>query len=177
MGFFGRKKEKEKKADEKSVKVKREEKIKPEKQAKSAASQAKKSAAAKVTKTDTKKSMKDLYSDTKKVDTKKVIGSGKKEKRSYGNAYRVLARPHVTEKAANLGAENKYVFVVSPDANKIEIAKAIREVYGVKPASVNIIKVKGKKVNYGRMKGKRKDWKKAIIMLPAGKSINIYEGV
>ncbi|MCU0679217.1 MAG: 50S ribosomal protein L23 [Planctomycetes bacterium] len=92
-------------------------------------------------------------------------------------AYRILIKPLVTEKAANLGAENKYVFAVAPSANKIEITKAVTQVYGIKPISVNIVRVKGKKVRYGRIRGERKDWKKAIIMLPAGKSINIYEGV
>lgn len=178
MGLFSRKKDKdkEKKVDEKSVKVSSEEKINKDKQEKIEPNQVKKPAAAKAPKTDKKKTMKDLYADTK-IDTKKVVGSGKKEKRSYGNAYKVLVRPHVTEKAANLGAENKYVFVVSSDANKIEIAKAVKEVYGVKPVSVNIVRAKGKKVRHGRITGRRKDWKKAIIMLPAGKSINIYEGV
>jgi len=92
-------------------------------------------------------------------------------------AYKILKKPLVTEKATVLGSLNKYVFEVSNEANKIEIAKAIFQVYGVKPVNINIIKVGGKKVRYGRTLGKRKDWKKAIITLPEGESIKVYEGV
>ena len=125
-----------------------------------------------------KQSMKDLYG-AQEIKAPSSIKPGKKEKkiRQYGNAYKVLIKPLITEKAANLGAENKYVFEVAVSANKIEIAKAINEVYGIKPASVNIINMRGKKVRSGRFQGKRKNWKKAIIMLPPGKTINIYEGV
>ncbi len=110
------------------------------------------------------------------MEDKSEVKKGKESKKR-GRAYRVLIRPLITEKAANLGSENKYVFEVAEDANKIEIAKAVDEVYGVKPISINIIRVKGKSVRHGRKTGKRKDWKKAIVMLPEGKSINIYEGV
>ena len=72
---------------------------------------------------------------------------------------------------------NKYFFEVAKNANKIEVAKAIQEIYGVKPVSVNIIRMQGKKVGQGRTRGKRKDWKKAIITLKKGESIKVYEGV
>lgn len=120
-------------------------------------------------------SMKDLYNDsTVEVKSKTAEKKNSKEK---GRAYRVLVKPLITEKAANLGIDGKYVFEVFGNANKIEIAKAIDEVYGVKPTKVNIINKIGKEVRTGRIKGKRKDWKKAIITLPKGKNINIYEGV
>ncbi|MCK9438821.1 MAG: 50S ribosomal protein L23 [Patescibacteria group bacterium] len=92
-------------------------------------------------------------------------------------AYRILVKPLVTEKAANLGSLNQYAFVVSDSANKIDVAKAIFEVYGVKPEKVNIIKVKGKVVSRGKITGKRKDFKKALVSLKKGDSISIYEGV
>ncbi|MDD4900501.1 MAG: 50S ribosomal protein L23 [Patescibacteria group bacterium] len=95
----------------------------------------------------------------------------------YGNAYRILAKPLVTEKVSNLGVLNKYVFAVALDANKIEIAKAVKEIYGIKPIGVNVINKIGKKARYGRTSGKRKDWKKAIVTLPEGQTIKIYEGV
>jgi large subunit ribosomal protein L23 len=122
----------------------------------------------------TESSMQDLYSGTvaTTTSTKEV-----KKIRKIGNAYRVLVKPLITEKATNLGAENKYVFVVSNTANKISVTGAIEEVYGVKPVAVNIMKVEGKMVRYGRTRGQRKDWKKAIVTLPKGKTINIYEGV
>jgi large subunit ribosomal protein L23 len=114
-------------------------------------------------------STKELYEESKlgKIDNKKM-GS---------MAYKVLIKPIVTEKAANLNSDGKYVFMVARDANKIEVAKAIQDVYGVKPVSVNIIKVKGKRVNRGRISGKRKDIKKAVVSLKKGDSISIYEGV
>lgn len=119
-------------------------------------------------------SMKDLYGAT----TAKTGEAKKNETRAaYGNAYKILAKPLVTEKVSGLGASNKYVFAVNLKTNKIEVAKAIKEVYGIKPIGVNIIKVEGKKARYGRIGGKRKDWKKAIVTLPAGQTIKIYEGV
>jgi large subunit ribosomal protein L23 len=125
-----------------------------------------------------KDTMKDLYKgEQAAAKTSKVTKDGKKPVRQYGRAYRVLIRPLITEKAANLGTEDKYVFAVANDANKIEISKAIDEVYGIKPIKVNIITNKGKKVRSGRTFGKRKDWKKAIITLPKGKTIKVYEGV
>lgn len=128
--------------------------------------------AAKKTGVKAESSMKDLYEEkgtVAKTETKKLIKDSR--------AYRVLVRPLVTEKAGVLGAQNKYIFSVEPSANKIEVAKAIEEVYGVKPASVNMLNVSGKKTRYGRVAGKRKDWKKAIVTLPEGKTIKVYEGV
>lgn len=126
-------------------------------------------------KDETKPSMKELYggeSPAKKTETAAVRKNLKR-----GQAYRLLVRPLVTEKASIMGSENKYLFEVSKEANKVEIAKAIDDTYGVKPIAVNIINVLGKKTRYGKIKGQRKDWKKAIVQLPAGKTIKVYEGV
>lgn len=130
-------------------------------------------------KKEVKKSMKELYSDDEKskvkvVDDKKEVKTGKKK---YGNAYKILVKPLITEKASDIGVMNKYVFEVAKDANKIEIAKAIEEVYGLMPKSVNTIRMKGKNVRHGKTLGKKKDWKKAIVTLEEGKSIKVYEGV
>lgn len=94
-----------------------------------------------------------------------------------GQLANVLIKPAVTEKAGALNELNQYVFVVDRGANKITIAKAVEAFYGVKPVAVNIINMPGKKVVRGRIKGQRSDWKKAIVTLPAGKTIAIYEGV
>jgi len=124
------------------------------------------------------KSMKDLYEDKAPVVGAQEGKAGEaKVQKKYGQAYRVLIKPLVTEKAASLGTHNKYIFAVSLKTNKIEIAKAIEEVYGIKPVSVNIINSQGKIVRRGKVLGKRKDWKKAIVALPEGKTIKIYEGV
>ena len=109
-----------------------------------------------------------------KTEDKAII---KKESSVASNAYRVLLRPLVTEKGSHLGVENKYLFEVDYNTNKIEVAKAVEAAYGIKPTKVNIIKLAGKVVRRGRTEGRRKNWKKAIVTLPAGKTIQIYEGI
>ena len=104
----------------------------------------------------------------------KVIEKPTKE--NTGDAYRVLLKPLVTEKSASLNALGQYVFAVSLRATKSEIKKAIWHVYGVKPVAVNVSHSQGKYIQ-GRILGQRKDWKKAIITLKTGDSIQIYEGV
>ena len=92
-------------------------------------------------------------------------------------SYSVLLKPLITEKAADLGAINKYVFAINPTMNKIEVKKAVRLIYKVDPISVNILNRAGRNVRYGRISGKTKKWKKAIVTLKAGDSIKVYEGV
>src|SRR3989339_245051 len=123
-----------------------------------------------------------FFGNKKNKEEKKQQSENKSQKldkksKNYGNAYKVLIKPLITEKAASFGVNNKYIFEVSKDANKIEIVKAINEVYGVSPIKVNIVNKLGKKVRSGRIMGQRKNWKKAVITLPKGKTINIYEGV
>jgi large subunit ribosomal protein L23 len=71
----------------------------------------------------------------------------------------------------------KYVFAVSPKANKVEIKKAIRTIYNVDPIKINILNLSGRSVRYGRTSGRTKNWKKAVITLKKGDKIEIYEGV
>lgn len=85
----------------------------------------------------------------------------------------VLRRPVITEKATLTGT---VIFEVAPTANKVTVQSAIREQYGVTPLHVRILNVKGKAVRWGSREGKRKDWKKAIIRLRKGETINVYEG-
>ncbi|MCK4745011.1 50S ribosomal protein L23 [Candidatus Parcubacteria bacterium] len=116
---------------------------------------------------------------TKEKNTKKtaVAQKPKSEKAISGNAHRVLVNPLITEKITDMGVFDKYGFVVAKKANKIEVKKAIQEVYGVKPIAVNMINMKGKKVRSGRVSGKKKDWRKAIVTLKKGEKIEVYEGV
>lgn len=88
---------------------------------------------------------------------------------------RILIKPIITEKAMNLSASGKYVFEVAPKTNKTEIKKAIKLLYKVNPIKVNIIKVKGKKVQYGKARGRTKNWKKAIVTLKKGEKIEFTE--
>ena len=88
----------------------------------------------------------------------------------------ILVRPLITERTTQLMAEGKYVFVVAKVANKIEIAKAVSEIFKVKVAKVNTVNVLGKKKRMGRTQGKRPDYKKAIVKLAPGESIEFFEG-
>lgn len=108
-----------------------------------------------------------------KPKTDKAVGKISGDKRPITG---ILIRPSITEKASNLASLNQYVFDVVLSANKIQIAHAVESKYGIKPIGVNIIKNAGKYVRYGRSFGKQKDTKKAIVFLPAGKSIRIHEG-
>jgi large subunit ribosomal protein L23 len=141
-------------------------------------------------KTDKKKdvSMKDLYSsgtDSKekkkgveKASKKDASKDSKKEpQKTPQTAYRIILKPLMTEKVNNLGTENKYVFQVAKNTNKVEVAKAIKEIYNVSPEKVNIINMKGKSVRFGRLTGQRSDWKKAVVKIPKGKTISVHEGV
>ncbi len=127
--------------------------------------------------TQKKTSMKDLYDSDGKVKEVKTGKKGEVKSTKFSEGYKVLVKPLITEKAAQMNTVNKYIFEVGIKSNKISVAKAIEQVYGVKPEQVNIINQQGKVVSKGRTSGKRKNWKKAIVTLPKGKSIQIYEGV
>ena len=102
----------------------------------------------------------------------------KKEKRGISKkALTVMVRPLVTEKTAQLSENNVMVFEVSKDANRVEIKNAFNELYGIVPVRVNVLNMRGKRTSFGRTAGKRKDWKKAIITLPKGVNLDIFEGI
>ena len=86
----------------------------------------------------------------------------------------IIIRPLITEKSTTLMAEGKYVFEVAKAANKIEIAKAISQIFNVKVASVNTVNVEGKVKRMGRSIGKRSDYKKAIVKLAAGETNEFF---
>ena len=91
------------------------------------------------------------------------------------NARDILIRPLITERTTQLMAEGKYVFVVAKAANKIEISKAVSDIFKVKVESVNTVNVLGKVKRMGRSVGKRSDYKKAIVKLAAGETIEFFE--
>lgn len=96
----------------------------------------------------------------------------------------VLVAPVVSEKSYGLLDENKYTFIVAPDANKTEIKIAVEKVFNVKVVSVNTMNRQGKnkKTRFGRplhiteVDGKRKDTKRAIVQVAAGDRIDIFGG-
>jgi large subunit ribosomal protein L23 len=90
----------------------------------------------------------------------------------------ILKRPLVTEKSGTQKEELRQIsFEVDRRANRIEIKKAVEEVFGVNVAGVRTIQVKGKYKKRGLIIGKRKDWKKAIVSLKPGEHIDFFEGV
>ena len=94
------------------------------------------------------------------------------------NARDIILAPVITEKAVSLLPEKKYTFRVADSANKIEIAKAVEEIFGVKVAKVNTISMKGHLRRMGRNQGYTSDWKKAVVTLnPDSKTIEFFDGM
>ncbi len=92
--------------------------------------------------------------------------------------YNVLLAPLLTEKGTLLKEkDNKIVFRVARDANKIEIKKAVEEIFKVKVNRVTTINCKGKKKRLGKFEGRKPDWKKAIVTLKEGEKLDFIEGV
>ena len=94
-------------------------------------------------------------------------------------AYDIIIRPVITERAMAGAADKKYVFEVAKDAGKIEIKKAVEEIFGVKVASVNTINMPAKAKRLGAARpGMTRSWKKAYVQLTAdSKTIEFFEGM
>jgi large subunit ribosomal protein L23 len=91
--------------------------------------------------------------------------------------YDIIIRPIVTEKSTLIKeASNQYAFEVARDANKIEIAKAVEQLFKVKVMAVRVINMEGKKRRIGKSSGKRPDWRKAIVKLSPKDKISFFEG-
>ncbi len=87
----------------------------------------------------------------------------------------IIRRPLITERASELQEDhNKVVFVVRVDANKLEIKKAAEMMYNVRVLKVNTSSVSGKLKKMGRFQGRRANWKKAIITLADGDTIDFF---
>ena len=95
------------------------------------------------------------------------------------NAYDIIIRPVITERSMAGVADKKYVFEVAKNAGKIEIKKAVEEIFGVKVASVNTLNVPGKAKRMGAARpGMTRGWKKAYVQLTAdSKTIEFFEGM
>ena len=93
-------------------------------------------------------------------------------------SYEIIKKPVITENSMDQMADRKYTFEVAKDANKIEIKKAVEEVFGVKVEKVQTIRTMGKTKRMGVHVGKRADQKKAIITLAQdSKGIEFFEGM
>jgi len=88
----------------------------------------------------------------------------------------VLLAPVVSEKSYSLIGDNKYSFRIHPDAHKTQVRQAVEELFEVKVERVNVIKVPAKPKRRGAFRGTRPGWKKAVVHLRAGDTIEIFEG-
>ena len=95
------------------------------------------------------------------------------------NVYDIIIRPVITERSMAAVADKKYVFEVAPEAGKIEIKNAVEEIFGVKVAKVNTIRMQGKVKRTGAYPaGKQAAYKKAVVTLTAdSKTIELFEGM
>ncbi|UCG08087.1 MAG: 50S ribosomal protein L23 [Desulfobacterales bacterium] len=92
--------------------------------------------------------------------------------------YEIIKRPVITEKTnIQKEASNQVTFEVDRRANRIEIQRAVEDIFNVKVAAVRTMQVKGKVKQRGRIVGRRRDWKKAIVTLMPGDRIDFFEGV
>jgi large subunit ribosomal protein L23 len=138
-------------------KKKAEPKKKEEAKAKKPAAPAKKAA----TKAAPKK-------ETKEVKEPKAVAPVK----ATGDAWRILVSPIVTERYSGQGKD--YAFEVNPKANKLEIRKAIKDAFGVTATSVRVMNVLGKAVRTSAGYSQRSNWRKAIVSLKKGESIDLF---
>ena len=88
----------------------------------------------------------------------------------------VLLAPVVSEKSYSLISDRKYTFRVHKDAHRTQIRQAVEELFEVKVENVNVLKVQAKPKRRGVSRGTRPGWKKAIVQLREGESIEIFEG-
>jgi large subunit ribosomal protein L23 len=91
--------------------------------------------------------------------------------------YQTILSPLVTEKATALSEKNQVVFKVALDATKPEIKAAVEGLFGVKVLAVNTLIVKGKTKRFRGREGQRSDWKKAMVRLAEGQSIDLTTGL
>ena len=90
----------------------------------------------------------------------------------------IVIRPIITEKAMQDITEKKYVFEVAKNATKIDVARAVEELFKVKVAKVNTVRVRGQLRRQGRSEGYTRSWKKAYVQLTAdSKAIEFFEGM
>ena len=89
-------------------------------------------------------------------------------------AHEIIIRPIVSERSYSMMEENKYTFEVHKDANKYQIKDAVEEIFNVKVVRVNTMSVKPKTTRVRYIAGKTRSWKKAIVTVAEGQSIEIF---
>jgi large subunit ribosomal protein L23 len=89
----------------------------------------------------------------------------------------IIINPIITEKSTILQEQGKYCFKVNKRANKKEIMEAVREIFNVEPVSCAVMNVRGKKKRVRYQPGYTSSWKKAVVTLKEGQTIELFEGV
>ncbi len=110
--------------------------------------------------------------DKKPAKEKKEVKSS-----AFSTQRDVLVRPLISEKGTAAQEYSKYIFEVITNASKVEIQQAVEALYKVDVIKVNVLNQQGKKVRFGRVAGKRRNWKKAVVTLKKGQRITPVEGV
>ena len=90
--------------------------------------------------------------------------------------YEVLRRPIITEKGTLMAEHNQYAFEVAMDANKVMVKEAVEKRFGVNVLRVNVMRMPGKTRRFGRRVSTTPSWKKAIVTLAPGQTIEVFEG-
>ena len=119
-----------------------------------------------------KKTTKATKAKTKKATAPKASGKVLSEL-----TVKTLLAPIVTEKSAHLADAGVYVFWVPDSANRVAVRQAFREMYKVTPVKVNVVRVHGKEHRFGSTLSRQSDWKKALVTVPKGTRIDIFEKV
>ncbi|MBX9699803.1 MAG: 50S ribosomal protein L23 [Acetobacteraceae bacterium] len=109
--------------------------------------------------------------------TESAAGGAKRATLSRERMYQILLSPVITEKATILTEHGQYVFRVLPDATKPEIKAAVEGLFGVEVRAVNTLVVKGKAKRFRGRPGQRSDWKKAMVRLAEGQTIDLTTGL
>jgi len=125
-----------------------------------------------------KKRIKPEKKEKPKITEEKTIEKEAPQKRKIRKvpdlAYKILRGPHITEKSTELTEKNQYVFKVYANANKVEIKRAIKQIYNVDVLDAKIINVPKRPRKFGKTPGFRKGYKKAIIKIKEGQKIDIF---
>ena len=116
----------------------------------------------------TRRKEKDIVKETPKIA---VVGAKKATRKSIGVS--ALSLPHITEKAGMLQEQNQYVFRVVPGATKYAVRNSVQAQYGVEVEKVRMISVPSKSIRVGRRMGKKPGYKKAVVTLKEGDTIEL----
>ena len=116
-----------------------------------------------------------MHMPATKKTTKKIEAPAKRSAKALSELARAIALvPLMTEKTAHLSGSSVYAFRVAVDANRVAVGQVFREMYGVLPTRINVLRVHGKEKRFGRTAFRQSDWKKVYISVPAGTTLDLF---